>query len=217
MTPGNQVLTFDPEAHAYTLDGVPVSAVTSITDLADAPELLEVMKAIGPAEFERRRQAAAEFGTAIHAAAAAILRGISLLPLNLGPRFASSVELVGNWIADNVAEALYVEEIMASPRFKVAGRPDLVARLKGHRKVTIVDWKSGRGIYYGARFQQAAYRIIVAEWVGLTCDRLILHMPASMAGERATLTPIPLPAHALETAGFLGTLQVARSRQEIRI
>jgi hypothetical protein len=210
-------LLFDAERHTYTLDGASVAGVTSITELADAPELLEAMTSLGVAEFERRKRLGGEFGTAIHAAAAIIARGGVLLPLSLGERFAASLELVGNWIADNVREALYVEEIMASLRFRVAGKPDLVAMLRGHRRPTIVDYKSGARIYHGARLQQAAYRLIVDEWAGLLCDRLIIHMPAPIDGEAPTLRSIPLRGHALDTAGFLGALQLARSRQELKI
>ncbi len=208
-------LTFDAERHAYTLDGASVPSVTSVTSIADAPALLELIKAIGPAEFERRRRLGADFGTAIHAAAAAIARGIPLLPLQLGERFSASVEMLGNWFADEVVEVICCEEIMASPRLRVAGKPDLVAVLRGRRRPAIVDYKSGAHIWPGARFQMAAYRRIVAEWTGLVCSRLIIHMPAPDQGEAPTLDPVPLRGHSMDEAGFLGCLQVSRSLQEI--
>ena len=218
MTPARDThtLTFDAERHAYTLDGASVPSVTKITELADAPALLEVIKAIGPAEFERRRQRGAEFGSAIHAAAAAIARDVPLMPLQISERFTASVEMLGNWIADEVVEVLYCEEIMASPRLRVAGKPDLVAILRKRRRPVIVDYKSGAHIWAGARFQLAAYRRIVDHWLGLeSCSRLIIHMPAPEEGEAPTLKPIPLRGHGLDEAGFNGCLQVSRSLQEI--
>lgn|GEM_PF-2323991 len=216
MTTGceSHTLAFDPARHAYMLDGRPATAVTKVAELADAPDLLAAMKAIGPAEMERRKVLAGEFGTAIHAAGAAMARGVPLLPLQLGERFAASVELLGNWMADNVDEVLYVEEPMASPRLRVAGKPDLICTLVARKRPVIVDYKSGAGVYLGAVLQQAAYRLIAKEWLGLVCERLIIHMPAPAEGGAPALHEIPLRRHSVDEAAFYAAHALWRRSQE---
>jgi len=201
-------LVFDPAMHAYTLDGVAVPAVTTVTNILDKPQLDDWRAKVGWAEAERIAREAAAFGTAVHAAAAGYLRGHTLLALDFGERWQPTLELLFNWLDRNVIEPLYIEETMASPTLKVAGKPDLVARIVGHRLPTIVDYKTGKGVHPGSRLQQAAYRTIVREWAGVTCDRLIIHLPAPEYGAAPQLHPIPMRAHSLDEQAFRACLQL---------
>lgn len=210
-------LVFDPAVHAYRLDGASVPAVTSVTRVLDAPELDDWRAKTGFYEAERIAREAAAFGTAVHAAAAAIARGAKLLPLALSDRWQPTVDLVAAWLDRNLAEVLFVEEAMASPAMKVAGKPDLVARIHGHKLPTIIDYKTGKGVYRGAVLQQAAYRAIVREWAGLTCDRLILHLPAPEYGQAPQLRTIPLRAHSLDEQAFRACLALWHWNQGVRI
>ena len=210
----SHALEFDPARHAYLLDGRPVPGVTTITGMLDAPGLDAWRARVGWAEAQRIATTAAEMGTAIHAAAAAIVRGIPLLPLDIGERFAPAVEMLGNWLADNVEEALFVEETMGSPRLRFAGRLDLAATLRGRKRPLIVDYKSGNGVYLGSVLQQSGYRILAREWVGMTCDRLIIHMPPPRDGEAQRLTEIPLRRHTADESAFHALVVLWRRSQE---
>lgn len=207
-------LSFNAERHRYTLDGRDVPAVTTICNLADAHDLLKIQASLGPAEMERRRIAGASHGAAVHAAAAAIARGIPLLPVQQSERYAASVEVLGNWFADNVSEVLACELIMASPRLWVAGTPDLIAVLKNGSRPTIIDYKTGAGVYLGNVIQQAAYRMIAKEWLGLVCNRMILHLPAPEEGKTPTVTAIPLKRHSADEAAFHAVNVLWRRSQE---
>jgi len=122
--------------------------------------------------------------------------------------------MLGNWRADNVTEAMFVEEPMASPRLRFAGKLDLVAQLRGRKRPVIVDYKSGNGVYLGSVLQQSGYRILAREWAGLTCDRLIVHMPPPADGEAPRLTEIPLTRHAADEAAFHALVVLWRRSQE---
>jgi hypothetical protein len=210
-------LTFDPALHAYKLDGASVPAVTTVTHVLDKPGLDDWRARVGYHEAERIAKQAAHFGTALHAAAAIWVRGHKLMPLDLGDRWQPTLDLLRVWLDRNLVEVLHVEETMASPSMKVAGKPDLVCRLRGHKLPTIVDYKTGKGVYEGDRLQQAAYRAIVREWVGLTCDRLILHMPAPEYGQAPTLHPIPLRAHSTDELAFRACLSLWHWSQGVKI
>jgi hypothetical protein len=135
----------------------------------------------------------------------------------LSERWQPTVDLVTRWLDRNLVEVLYVEETMASPAMKVAGKPDLVARLRGHKLPTIIDYKTGKGVYEGDRLQQAAYRAIVREWEGLTCDRLILHLPAPEYGAEPQLRTIPLRAHSTDELAFRACLSLWHWSQGVKI
>jgi hypothetical protein len=197
---------FDPATHTYALDGASVPPVTSVKRVLDAPQLDEWRARVGYAEAERISAAARTFGTALHAAAAIFACGRKLMPLNLGERWQPTLELLRAWLERNLVEVLFVEEVMASPSLRVAGKPDLVCRLQGHKLATIIDYKTGAAIYPGDRLQQAAYRTIVREWQGLLCDRLIIHLPAPAYGEAPQLKTIPLRAHSLDEQAFRACL-----------
>lgn len=199
-------LAFDPALHSYTLDGAPVPPVTTVTRVLDKPGLDDWRARVGFAEAERIAKQAANFGTALHAAAAIWTRGYKLMPLDLGDRWQPTLDALKAWLDRNLVEVLHVEEIMASPSMKVAGKPDLVCRLVGHKTPTIIDYKTGKGIYAGDRLQQAAYRAIAREWLGLTCDRLIIHLPAPEFGDPPALKTIPLRAHSLDEQAFRACL-----------
>jgi hypothetical protein len=226
-------LVFEPERHVYTLDGVSAMPVTTAVRVIDKPALNEwkmreaacavldgrartVEQAVAAVEAVAREAAA--FGTALHAAAAAIARGHRLLALEINERWQPSVELLGNWFADNVLEVLAVEEIMGHPSLAgvaVAGKPDLLALLRGHRRPTVIDYKSGRGVYLGEHWQLGGYRILARYWLGLTCDRLILHLPAPRPGEQHTLTPVPLRNHPADELSFLNCVTLARQLEGV--
>jgi hypothetical protein len=210
-------LAFDPERHAYTLDGASVPAVTTVTRVLDKPGLDQWRARVGLVESERIAREAANFGTALHAAAAIWARGGRLMPLDLGDRWQPTLDLLLSWLDRNVVEVLMVEETMASPSLRVAGKTDLVCRLIGHKLPTIIDYKTGRGVYEGDRLQQAAYRTIVREWAGITCDRLIIHLPAPEYGEAPQLRTIPLRAHGLDEQAFRACLALWHWHQGVKI
>lgn len=216
MTPAREshTLAYDPERHSYALDGRVVPAVTRITAMLDAPGLDAWRARVGLAQAERIAREAADMGTAIHAAAAALARGLSVLPLQIGERFIPAVDLLSHWLSEHVDEVLFVEEPMASPRLRFAGRPDLVARLRGRKRPVIIDYKTGNGVYLGSVLQQSGYRILVREWAGITCDRLIIHMPPPAEGASPTLHEIPLRRHAADESAFHALVVLWRRSQE---
>ncbi|WP_460909890.1 PD-(D/E)XK nuclease family protein, partial [Staphylococcus aureus] len=59
------------------------------------------------------------------------------------------------WWAMQDIKVIKAEQKLCSPKMKLAGTADLVCELNG--KLTILDWKTGSGIYPEAVLQMGAY------------------------------------------------------------
>jgi len=66
-----------------------------------------------------------------------------------------------NWTKEHKIEPIRIEEKFVSEIFKVGGRLDLYGRLDGY--LSVLDFKTGKGIYDSSEDQVVAYRQLVIE------------------------------------------------------
>ena len=201
-------LIFTRDPHGFTLDGKPVPGATTVAHTLDAPALDDWRARTGWEAAQAIRVTTAAFGTSVHVALAIRERGEQLLPFEMSPSWKACVDKAMAWVDANVAEVLYVEEPVASVRYGFAGVPDLIARLNGHTRPTIVDWKTGDEIYDQAALQLALYRIAVREWLGLTCDTIAI--PLDRDHPDKPLKPVRFRVHAQNEAAALCCLNLYR-------
>lgn len=102
-------------------------------------------------------QAAAERGTRIHEACAAIVLDIGWRPLTSEAReIAGYVKSFERWFEAVVAEVVFTERELADERFGFIGHPDLLVRSKAG-ELLLVDLKSPLAKSKSWRLQLAAY------------------------------------------------------------
>lgn len=208
-------LAFEAEAHAFTIDGRPAPSVTAVAHVLDAPELDDWRARVGDLEAERRRNAAADFGKRLHAAAATIARGGRLLEFDGAPaRWRESVERLRDWYAEHVVDVLAIEEPVASTRWHYAGIVDAVVQLRDRRRPDIIDYKSSAGVYLSHVLQVAGYQLAEEEWNGRKCGRVILHLPAPIDTAPVTMKAYRLSRDASDRAAFLCTRSLYNRTKE---
>lgn len=177
---GLVTLGFDPVKHAYTLNGEKVQGVTTVLSLLAKPalivwaakmaaEYIETTLEAGVAydevqikEFAKNAQwahrskkdSAADAGTMVHEWIQAYVEGKNpKMPVHEGMQKAIKAFL--DWWIKQDVKVIQAEAKLCSPTLKLAGTADLVCMLNG--KLTIIDWKTGSGIYPEYLLQMGAY------------------------------------------------------------
>lgn len=141
-----QNVDFDAESHSYRVGGVVVPSVTSIIKKIKAPfDADRVAKRVSVrqgvpteaiiAEWERKRDAAANKGSVLHADIQAFL---SKTP---PPNTCSEFRAWEKWWPNGL-EAVAVERILFDERLWLAGTMDALLFSSRTRKLHIFDWKT---------------------------------------------------------------------------
>jgi hypothetical protein len=150
------MLTFDPDIHRYTFDGVVLPSVT------------QILQGVGLINFDgidpQIVQQAASFGTAVHEMTALDDIGDldeQSLDSNLLPYLEAWRTFRGAMKFDAI------EQPMANRIFDFAGTPDRIGHLV---KPTIFDIKTGTTVYPSTALQLAGYAILS----GITSARRIV-------------------------------------------
>lgn len=138
------MLTFDPDKHAYAYAGKRVPSVTQVLGFLDDWEHV-------PRDV---LDAAAEFGTHVHEAAALLVRDEldwQSLDLALVPR----MEALQLFLGESGAIVVESEKRVYHPALRYAGTLDAVVHWKGG--LALLDWKSGQTAPKSVGPQTAAY------------------------------------------------------------
>lgn len=186
---GAVTLGFDPIKHKYTLNGEKVQGVTTVLSIIAKPalitwaakmaaEYIEQTLEAGVAydevqikEFAKNAQwahrskkdTAADTGTLIHEWIQKYVEGKNpKMPVHEGMQTAIKAFL--DWWIQQDVKLVRAEAKLCSPTLKLAGTADLVCYLNG--KLTIVDWKTGSGIYPEYLLQMGAYAEMYEEEFG---------------------------------------------------
>ncbi len=192
---GKVTLGFDPVKHKYTINGEKVQGVTTVLSLLAKPalitwaakmaaEYIEATLEAGVAydevqikEFAKNAQwahrskkdSAADAGTMVHQWIQDYVEGKNpKMPVNEGMKKAISAFL--DWWIQQDVKLIKAEIKLCSPTLKLAGTADLVCRLNG--KLTIVDWKTGSGIYPEMLLQMGAYAAMYEEEFGEAIEQV---------------------------------------------
>ena len=112
----------------------------------------------GVPEFMLQR--AADRGTNVHTAAAAILSGLFFEP---SPGISGYIDSLTDWIQSHVEEVIFVEQELISARLGVQGHADALLRLRGDTGNTLVDWKTPLVMSKSWRLQLAGYYLLCQE------------------------------------------------------
>lgn len=103
-------------------------------------------------------QAAAERGTRVHQACAAIALGLPVMSIN--PDIQGYIDSFQGWF-ELVEDVIFVEEPLIDETYLFTGTPDLVVRLKGEDYVRVVDLKTPIAVSRLWAAQIAAYERLV--------------------------------------------------------
>ena len=174
-------LEFTHGGHRYTLDGRPVKSVTTLLAVLAKPALVawaansaadyaidmwddlalktpSERRALIAGAHRRKKDRAAARGTQIHAWADALING---QPVEVPDEHLTVVMAFADWwqasgfVAVHAEAAVYAEEddLLGCA---YAGRFDMLAEHPRYG-VTLIDWKTGRGVYSEYAVQVAAY------------------------------------------------------------
>jgi len=146
-------------------DGTRVPGVTTIisTSLGWNREALmwwANQEGLAGRNYRESRQQAADAGTLAHAMVEARIHDTTVaIPPDADPdmvRLARlSFDAFREWFDHSRIELVETEMHLVCPEWRFGGTPDAVGRIKG--QVTLLDWKSSKGIYAEYLIQLAAY------------------------------------------------------------
>lgn len=192
---GTVRLDFDPVKHRYYIDGEFAYGVTTALGIIAKPQLInwaarmaadhikenivpgkpldeiDIQKLVDGAKkaHTQRKEGAADMGTYVHNWIEDYVNGQNPeLPVN--PTLRGVLNDFIEWHNRVRPEVIYAERMMCSPTHKLAGTPDLICRVDG--ELTIMDWKTGSGIYPEMFMQMAAYAMMYEEEFGEKVKRL---------------------------------------------
>lgn len=185
-------ITCSPE-HKYTVDGMPFDGVTTVISSVIRKEGLERwIGQVGNAEAERIRSEAAAHGTLVHALAALVVSGLPSIPMMADEEPTDAqMDAFTTWFETYVEEVHAVELKVAHGGYRYAGTLDLLVRMKGDKRPTIVDLKTGKAVYREFALQLAAYREAIVKntssmdalgYSRRDCRRGVLHIPRDVDG-----------------------------------
>jgi hypothetical protein len=123
---------------------------------------------------------------------------------------------LGDWFKANIAEVLHVERRLYSPKWKIAGTCDMVAKLRSGQ-VHVLDWKGvtdlKAGLKAGHVGQLAAYRSMLEE-AGEEVHGTTLVRFSRKTGE---IDPVTFTHYEEDLAAFEAALHLARYKPKATV
>lgn len=183
---GKVRLDFDPVKHRYKINGEYASGVTTALQVIAKHQLiwwaasqaadyvkahiqpgvaldeLEIQELCSEARkaHSKAKDKAADAGTYVHNWVEDYVSGKEP-ELPVSPVIRRVIDdFLAWWKATNI-EPISAEQVFCSPTLMLAGTADLVCRVNG--KLTIMDWKTGSGIYPEMFLQMGAYALMWEE------------------------------------------------------
>ena len=184
---GTVHLDFDPVAHKYFINGEIANGVTTALGIISKPYLipwaarmagdyiksevvpgesldeLQIQELVDGAKNAHRknRDGAADAGTYIHNWIEEFVATGKKPEMPIAPKLASVINSFLRWWESTNIEVIKPEIKLCSPTLMLAGTADLLCRVDG--KLTVMDWKTGSGIYADMFLQLAAYALMYEE------------------------------------------------------
>lgn len=112
-------------------------------------------------QHEIKKQAAADTGSLVHAFAESFAKyklGQGEQPIideNWEENVGNGVMAFLDWFNENKVEFIETEKLLYSKKYQYVGTTDVVAKVNG--EITIIDYKTSKGIYSEQYYQLAAY------------------------------------------------------------
>ncbi len=151
----------------YLEDGTLVPGATTITGLLNKPALVKWANNLGLQGIDSTKYVdkAANVGTLIHALVEGHITG---KPVDTSDYTALEIELAQNgfykyldWEKQHKVEPIFNEEKFVSEKYKYGGTLDFYCKVDG--KYTLVDFKSGKGIFNEHFLQVSGYANLLKE------------------------------------------------------
>lgn len=151
----------------YTTDGTLVPGSTTITGLLNKPALVKWANNLGLQGIDSSKYVdkAARVGTLIHALVEAHITKTKPDLLDYTPL---EIELANNgfykyldWEKQHIVEPIFNEKAFVSEKHKYGGTLDFYCKVDG--KYTLVDFKSGKGIFNEHFLQTSSYSNLLRE------------------------------------------------------
>jgi hypothetical protein len=151
----------------YKVGDTRVPSVTGVLGILDKPALLEWVARVtrDGEDWKKVRDTAGNIGTLAHAM---ILAHIKRDTMDLRDYSPADIDLAENavlsyleWEKQHDMEPILVEKPLVSKEYMFGGTPDLYCKLDG--QYTIVDFKTGKGIYKEFFYQICGYGILIEE------------------------------------------------------
>lgn len=177
------MLTFDSIEHIYRWDGNIKPSVTTILN-----EWIKVnvngwdyyihttKKSVIPAHIF---EAAGDYGTAVHLIFKLYILGLGVNKDGLHPDLLPALEEIERFKTEHIEETILCEEPLYSEMFDYCGTPDWFGRLRGIKRRTLLDVKTGD--FDLVAMQLAAYEHLVRKETGYKgmIDHYVLSIPKS--------------------------------------
>lgn len=195
-------LIFRPGSHRYYWGGEPVPSVTTILGRLAKPALIQWAADMAVQHIQMRaldlqtgtivlsalceearkahavkRDAAGDVGTIVHEYAAGQLRkDDKVIPLPPDPQVLKAADALKAWLSEHEVVPLAIERRVLSKHYLYAGTTDFFGHVDG--KLSVLDFKTGSGIYDEFWLQTAGYEIALREELGLTepIVRWLIHL-----------------------------------------
>lgn len=186
---GTVKLQFDPQKHYYLINGDLAYGVTNVLQILAKPALiwwaakcagehvektlqagvaldeLEIKQLAKDAIWAHRnkKDSAADLGSMVHEWIEQYVKGNEpSAPVN--KQMLKATRAFVKWYEATDTELVSSEQRLCSPTLMLAGTVDFVGKVDG--KLTIVDWKTGSGIYPEMFLQMGAYVLMYEEEFG---------------------------------------------------
>lgn len=148
-------------------DGTPVPSVTTILGVLNKPALLVWANNLGLQGYKMGEYVdeLAQVGTCAHTMVEAMLKGIEPELADFSKtqidKAENSILSFLEWQKSNQLEVIQTELQLVSEKLKFGGTVDCYCKLND--KFTILDFKTGKGIYDDYLFQVSAYKYLAVE------------------------------------------------------
>jgi len=164
-------------------------------------------------KYREVKAVAADIGKEAHEWAKNYVKGLNPdMPEN--PKVLNSVTAFLKWYKETNIKPISVEEIIYSKKYNYAGILDLEGKID-NKYFSIIDYKTGSGIYPEMRYQRAAYQHAKEEMIGRKYgDGWIIRFDKETAEFEAKC--IPASEQAKDFKAFLGALSIKRREQELK-
>lgn len=165
----------------YDVGGKFLPSVTTILSIVRKPALETWRGELGNEEADRLMHEAGDMGSSVHTLCEAVHYGVPWCSND--PNIVAMVESYERWFNTYVRKVLHVEKLVVNLPYGYAGRVDLVAVLKGDRLPSVIDLKTGKGIWPEMPLQLSAYKEALPF---KTKRRVIVHLDKVHPGRLAT-------------------------------
>lgn len=169
-------------------------------------------------ELYESRDKSADIGTITHARIMAYYLGYEIDNFNISPEAwelsENSMKSFYEWARPRKVKVILIETELVSEKYQYGGKPDVYGEMDG--ELTLLDFKTGAGIYPDFFLQLAAYSQLLTENGYLHKKIIILNLPKS-EGDSFQVQQVGVDNLALQFRKFIHCVEIWELDREIKI